>query len=56
MTLDHRTIDYYENNAESFTQGTLDVDFTDVQGWFLDYIPECGRILDVVREEIQPIS
>ena len=46
MTRDKITIDYYENNAESFTQGTLDVDFTDVQDWFLDYIPECGRILD----------
>ncbi|MCR5738217.1 MAG: class I SAM-dependent methyltransferase [Lachnospiraceae bacterium] len=40
------TIDYYEKNANSFVNGTLDVDFTDIQDRFLAHIPEGGLILD----------
>lgn len=40
------TIEYYENNAETFVDGTIDVVFTDVQDRFLSYLPEAGHILD----------
>ena len=41
-----KTIEYYEKNAELFTAGTLNVEFNDVQDWFLSYIPKGGMILD----------
>ena len=41
-----KTIGYYEQNASSFATSTLNVDFTDVQDWFLSYIPTGGLILD----------
>ena len=40
------TIEYYENNAESFSQATLNVDFSDVQDRFASLIPEGAFILD----------
>ena len=41
-----KTIDYYERNADAFTEGTMDVAFTDVQERYLSYIPARGSILD----------
>lgn len=41
-----KTIDYYDNNAQMFVLGTLDVDFTETQDAFLSLIPEGGLILD----------
>ncbi len=46
MEPDIRTLDYYNNNAESFADGTINAVFTDVQKRFLSYIPENGLILD----------
>ena len=40
------TLDYYNQNAESFVSGTLDAGFTVTQDQFLTYIPEGGKILD----------
>jgi hypothetical protein len=31
----NKTIDYYENNAAAFVNGTLDVKFADIQDRFL---------------------
>ena len=41
-----RTIDYYEKYAESFADGTVDVEFADVQNKFISLLPEKGFILD----------
>ena len=41
-----RTINYYENNAEAFADGTIDVVFTDIQDRFLSFLPDAGYILD----------
>ncbi len=46
MEPDNRTLDYYNINAESFVDGTINAVFTDVQKRFLSYIPENGLILD----------
>ena len=40
------TIEYYENNAESFSQGTLNVDFSDVQDRFASLMPDGAFVLD----------
>ena len=40
------TIDYYEQNATAFIEGTLNVDFTEIQNAFLDLLPEKAMILD----------
>ena len=40
------TIDYYNNNADSFVNGTKDVLFSEVQNRFLSFLPENGFILD----------
>lgn len=40
------TIEYYENNAESFSQGTLNVDFSDVQDRFVSLMPDGAFVLD----------
>lgn len=42
----YKTLDYYDNNAQKFVSGTLDVEFTDTQDKFLSYLPESGMILD----------
>ena len=38
----NKTIDYYENNAVAFVNGTLDVKFADIQDRFLSFLPEGG--------------
>lgn len=43
----NRTIDFYEKNAEAFSEGTLDVDFAPVQDRFAALLPERGLILDM---------
>ena len=40
------TIDYYNENAKSFIEGTVAVDFTQIQNLFLEFLPEGARILD----------
>ncbi len=41
-----KTIDYYNKNAQTFTAGTVDVSFCEVQDRFLDMLPEEAYILD----------
>lgn len=41
------TLQYYEENADSFVKGTREADFTDTQQAFLSYLPENGTILDL---------
>ena len=41
-----KTLEYYNKNAGSFTEGTQDVDFAMMQDSFLEYIPKGGHILD----------
>ena len=40
------TIEYYNQNAQSFADGTAAVNFTEIQNVFLELIPEGGYILD----------
>lgn len=40
------TIDYYEQNAKAFIEGTQNVDFTEIQDAFLELLPEKAMILD----------
>ena len=40
------TIDYYEQNAKLFIEGTLNVDFAEIQQMFLELLPEKATILD----------
>lgn len=42
----NKTLAYYDTNAKSFIEGTVNVDFTYVQNKFLDYIDEAAHILD----------
>ncbi len=42
----YKTIDYYDDNAKKFVDGTLDVDFSETQDTFLALVPEDGLILD----------
>lgn len=44
--MENRTINYYESNADTFADTTIDVVFTDIQDRFLSYMPEAGFILD----------
>lgn len=44
--MNNTTLDYYNHNAEGFTSGTLDVQFTAVQDRFLGYLAPGARILD----------
>ena len=46
-TLMNSTIEYYNNNADSYYEQTAGVDFSDLYERFLKYIPEGGRIMDV---------
>lgn len=41
-----RTIDYYNTNAHAYIAGTQDVEFSELQGAFLELIPAGGYILD----------
>ena len=40
------TLDYYNRNATFFSDGTLNVDFSDIQDKFLSYFPTGSLILD----------
>ena len=40
------TLNYYNENAKSFIEGTVNVDFVSVQDIFLQLLPSCGTILD----------
>lgn len=40
------TIDYYNRNVQSFMDGTVSVDFTQIQNVFLELLPKDARILD----------
>ena len=40
------TISYYEKNAKTFIDGTLNVDFTEIQDMFLEMLPDNAYILD----------
>lgn len=42
----NETIGYYNNNAESFIAGTLNVDISDIRNRFLKYVKPQGKILD----------
>ena len=41
-----KTLDYYNKNASSFAEATVDVDFYDTQKYFQNLLPEQGYILD----------
>ncbi len=43
---DNRTLNYYEENAESFIRTTIDVQFSDIQKRFTSKLPDGGYILD----------
>lgn len=40
------TLDYYNQNAQNFIDGTISVDFTEVQNQFLSLLPANASILD----------
>lgn len=42
----NKTLIYYNTHAQSFTQSTLNVDFTAIQNKFLDKLPDGAFILD----------
>lgn len=42
----NETLEYYNKNAESFVDRTINVNFREIQEKFLKYIPPQGRILD----------
>lgn len=42
----NNTLDYYRQNAQSFIDGTLTVEFTDMQDHFLKQLPPHALILD----------
>lgn len=44
--MSNKTLDYYNENAQGFTSGTLDVKFTAIQDRFLGYLAPGARILD----------
>ena len=43
---ENRTLDYYNNNASSFAETTIDVDFQETQKRFQRLLPMQGYILD----------
>lgn len=43
---ENKTLDYYNKNASSFAEKTIDVDFHDTQKHFKELLPEQGYILD----------
>ena len=42
----NQTLEYYNQNAQSFIDNTQDVAFSEMQDMFLGYIPQGGYILD----------
>lgn len=45
-SMDRKTLQYYENNAQNFINRTLPIDFTPLQQKFLSYLKPGSRILD----------
>ena len=43
----NKTLDYYNENADKFVLGTLNVDMMTIQKRFIGYIPEGGKVLDL---------
>lgn len=43
---ENKTLDYYNKNASSFAETTMDVDFYDTQKHFQKMLPDQGYILD----------
>ena len=43
---ENKTLDYYNKNASSFAETTMDVDFHETQKHFQKLLPEQGYILD----------
>ena len=43
---ENRTLDYYNKNASSFAETTIDVDFQETQKRFQKLLPMQGYILD----------
>ena len=46
MISDEKTIEYYNEHASVFAEGTIDVAFSEIQDRFLAYLPEGAKILD----------
>ena len=46
------TLDYYDQNAAGFYSTTADVQFTQIQDWFLSYLEPGARILNFGRGEL----
>lgn len=44
--MDHQTVEYYDENAGTFVDGTVGARMGDILGWFLSRVPEHGRVLD----------
>ncbi len=42
----NKTIEYYNKNAKEFTEGTLHIEFSEMQNRFLQLLPENAYILD----------
>ena len=43
----NKTLRYYDENADKFVLGTLNVDMMTIQNKFISYIPENGKVLDL---------
>lgn len=41
-----KNVDYYNRNADSFFEGSINADMSGVRACFLSYVPAGGRILD----------
>lgn len=46
MKIVEDTLNYYNKNAREFADETVNVNFTEIQDLFLEYVPEGGKILD----------
>ncbi len=42
----NETINYYNQNADAFIAGTINVDMSDIRGRFLQYVAPGGTVLD----------
>ena len=43
----NKTLEYYNENADKFILGTLNVDMMTIQKKFISYIPKGGKVLDL---------
>lgn len=43
----NKTLEYYNENADKFILGTLNVDMMTIQKKFISYIPNNGKVLDL---------